>query len=167
MLWLKSKGHKVLGVELSLKAIESFSEENNLKFNQSEQNNFQVFDSKNLSIFQGDIFKLSEKNLEKVEAVFDRGCYIALSEKNRKKLAEIYCNKLAKGSKILLLNLEYGGASAEPPPHSISESELEENFAKHFQISKHLDEDVLEAKEHYKDAGMEWARDKVHILIKK
>ena len=84
MLWLKSKGHKVLGVELSLKAIESFSEENNLKFNQSEQNNFQVFDSKNLSIFQGDIFKLSEKNLEKVEAVFDRGCYIALSEKNRK-----------------------------------------------------------------------------------
>ena len=80
MLWLNSKGFKVIGVEFSQIAVEQFFSENNLTFTQTSDDLFNIYSHENITIYQGDYFDLSSHYLKSVKAVYDRASLIALPE---------------------------------------------------------------------------------------
>jgi len=56
LLWLAGRGHRVLGVELSEKAVEDFFREQQLQPQVSEQGDFKVYRADAIELWCGDFF---------------------------------------------------------------------------------------------------------------
>ena len=72
LIWLAEQGFQVVGVELSVLAAEAFFAENNLAAQQSQVDDFTLWQSENISIFCGDFFNLSTNILGEIDAVYDK-----------------------------------------------------------------------------------------------
>ena len=138
MLWLRDKGHTVIGVELSSIACESFFEENNLRFKKSGQKSFQIFEAENLKIFCGDLFELDTPDLIKVTRIYDRAALIALPIDLRTRYIEWNKILLRNASfrnefEILLITREEEGCT-QGPPFSITNNDVQRFYADAFEI---------------------------------
>lgn len=80
MIWLAGQGHEVVGVELSPIAVSAFFRENQLEAVRSRVGAFDQWQSGNLSILCGDYFSLTQKDLGRIDAVYDRASLTALAE---------------------------------------------------------------------------------------
>ena len=60
MKYLADRGYQVIGVEISDIAAKSFFKEHHLDFSRHEEHNFTVYKHRNISIYRGDFFNLSQ-----------------------------------------------------------------------------------------------------------
>ncbi|MDX3775465.1 thiopurine S-methyltransferase [Chromatiaceae bacterium AAb-1] len=127
MLYL-SAGIKVIGVELSAIACEQFCTENQLTATVTQFGEYQLFKSGNITLWQGDFFKLPDAVTSSCSLVYDRAALIALPDIMRTQ----YCRKLAAlfpaGATILLLTLEYPEEEKQGPPFCVREEEVKRLF---------------------------------------
>ncbi len=121
LLYLRDKVNKVIGVELSSKAINSFIEENNLQYEKKENKYFDFYKIDNIDFFVGDFFNLDIKSDNKVD-IFDRASLVALTSEQRIKYSEKI--KTILSGKMLLVTLEYPENEKKGPPFSVSEKEV-------------------------------------------
>jgi thiopurine S-methyltransferase len=135
MVYLASQGHFVVGVELSSIACGDFFKENRIPFSIKTVNDFTVYESKNISIWCGDFFKLPNSVWEKCCGSYDRAAYIALPSEARMKYAEEFRKKGKHNFEIFLVTVEYPKGTLQGPPFSIQEEEITKNF-KDFCIEK-------------------------------
>jgi len=136
MLWLREQGHLVFGIELSTKAVEAFFHENDIEPNVNETEHFIEYSSDKLTIFAGDYFKLSTKDLGQIHAVFDRAALIALPPQMRADYASHMASLLPAGAHILLITMQYPSGTIEGPPFSIEVDEVQSLYSEHFSIEK-------------------------------
>ena len=76
--WLLSQGYAIVGVELSLLAIEQLFEELDVTPEIAVADAFTHFQAPQLDLFVGDIFELQENTLGPVDAIYDRAALVAL-----------------------------------------------------------------------------------------
>ncbi|WP_130536789.1 thiopurine S-methyltransferase [Thiomicrorhabdus indica] len=138
MLWLKQQGHKVLGVELSQKALDEFLEENNLPEQPTNHPAFCGYELPEMRLLCGDFFHLSAEDCQDVKAIYDRAAIVALPPKMRKDYAAHLQEILPAGTKILMVIMEYDQSQMAGPPFSVKETEIAALFAD-YQI-EHLTE---------------------------
>ncbi|QCU90799.1 thiopurine S-methyltransferase [Thiomicrorhabdus sediminis] len=135
MLWLAQQGHKVLGVELSLQALDEFLQENTLpeaKPVQTESHcGYQLAD---MTLLCGDFFAVSAADCESIQAVYDRAALVALPPAMRQDYAQHLKNILPTGVKILLVTMEYDQGQLAGPPFSVTEAEVQHLFGEFCQI---------------------------------
>ncbi|WP_178862060.1 thiopurine S-methyltransferase [Thiomicrorhabdus cannonii] len=130
MLWLGEQGHKVLGVELSQKALDEFLDENKLRsVAPLVHAHFCGYRLSAMTLLCGDFFHLSAADCEEVGAVYDRAAIVALPPEMRKQYAAHLQAILPAGTKLLLVNLEYDQSLLNGPPFSVPESEICTLFA--------------------------------------
>ncbi|MBD3755003.1 MAG: thiopurine S-methyltransferase [Gammaproteobacteria bacterium] len=129
MLWLSGQGHKVLGVELSQKALDEFLDENKLISAPLVHAHFCGYQLAAMALLCGDFFHLSAADCEAVKAVYDRAALVALPPEMRKQYAAHLQTILPAGTKMLLVNLEYDQSLLNGPPFSVPESEIRQLFA--------------------------------------
>jgi len=95
MLWLHQQGYKVLGVELSEKAVIAFFEENNLPYEANASGSLQLFTgvdkAAGIRILAGDMFAMDNAQTAGVSALFDRAAMVAMPPEMRPQ----YVDKLA------------------------------------------------------------------------
>ena len=72
MIWLAAQGHEVIGVELSPIAARAFFSENRLRPVRRKVGNFTLWEHGKLSILCGDYFSLTQRDLGRIDAVYDR-----------------------------------------------------------------------------------------------
>jgi len=134
MVWLLTKGYKVVGCELSSKACIEFFTENNIPYEVTQRPAHKLFTSTDaqspIKIYCGDIFDLTENDIGQSSGVFDRAAYIALNNKQRQEYTMLL-GKLFNDSIILIETIQYDQSIVDGPPFSISFEELNQNFSKH------------------------------------
>lgn len=124
MVWLREKGHYVIGIELSTIAIEQFFETINEPFQTKQINGFSVFTNNQYEIWSGDIFQMNKKLFKPINAVYDRGSLIALPNTKRQQYVSHISYWLKDNGKILLKTAVYNQEEMQGPPYSVPEQEV-------------------------------------------
>jgi thiopurine S-methyltransferase len=125
MIWLRERGHRVLGIELSPLAVAAFFAENDLTPTRTRQGGFDVWETPDLRILCGNFFDLAAADLVGVRAVYDRAALVALPPEMRERYASHMSEIVEAGTRMLLLTLDYPQAEMEGPPFSVSPDEVD------------------------------------------
>lgn len=134
MLWLLDEGYQVFGIELSELAVQAFFQENQLQPVVQQRGKFTEYAIDELVIWVGDVFDLSVEDLANVDGWYDRAALVALPESLRSDYVELLKHKLPRGSKGLLITVEYPQGFRQGPPFSIPEDEVVAGFESRFRI---------------------------------
>lgn len=161
LTWLASRGHAVLGVELSAIAVEDFFREQELVAERARLDAYEVWRSGPLTILCGDFFALDRARAEAaaggpLAAWWDRAALIALPPAKRLLYAEQIARLTAPSARGLLVGFEYPQAEKEGPPFAVAESEVRALFAPpRFAPPEMLERDDLLAREpRYREQGL-------------
>ena len=128
ILYLKRQKLKVIGVEISKKAVEDFKRENKLKMKRKGSHYY----THHLNIWQDDFFHLDKKNIDS-DYLYDRAGLIALNPKQRKQYFEkINSLQIKRG---LIISIEYPQEKYPGPPYSVSEEEITKGL-KNYKVRK-------------------------------
>lgn len=167
MFWLAGQGYKVMGVELSSIAVKAFFAENQLDYEISNQDTFDIYRSPNIDLYCGDFFQLSKNMLEGTQAVFDRASLIALPPSLRKQYVAKLHDILPTDAKILLISMEYPQQQMDGPPFSVHEEEVFELYQDGFNVSRLECFDVLAHNERFKERGLTGMHECIYRIKKK
>jgi thiopurine S-methyltransferase len=114
MIWLAAQGHRVVGIELAAEAVRAFADENG--------------PIERVDLRCGDLFELDAAALGPIEGVFDRGSLVALPPPLRQRYAATLAALSPRGTRTLLVTMEYDQSKMAGPPHSVPESEVQALF---------------------------------------
>jgi thiopurine S-methyltransferase len=159
LLWLRSRFHEVIGVELVPQAVENFFAEHELTPAQDTVGPFQRFRHGNLTILQGDFFALEPPHLDHhpIEAVYDRASLIALPPELRERYVPHLEALLAPQAQILLIAIAYEEGKITGPPHSVAETEVHRLFDDKADISLLEAKNILPDSPNLQEQGASWA----------
>jgi len=132
--WLLSKGYRVAGVELSQTAIEQLFMELGLQPDISTVGPIAQWSARYLDIFVGDIFALTKKMLDPVDAVYDRAAFVALPESMRDRYT-VHLTEITGTAPQLLICYEYDQRVMEGPPFSVRNEEVARQYAHLYQVT--------------------------------
>jgi len=136
MLWLQQQGHEVLGIELSQQALDEFLIENKIVAEPVKHDQFCGYELDAMTLLCGDFFKLTAEDCSKIEAVYDRAAIVALPPKIRQDYVSHLRKVLSKGTKILMVTMEYDESKMKGPPFSVTEAEVRELFSEFARVEK-------------------------------
>lgn len=134
--YLLSCGFRVVGAELSEKAIEQLFDELGVRPDIVDIGGLKHYRADNLDIFVGDIFHVSRFLLGTVDAIYDRAALVALPPAMRKEYSK-HLMHLTETSPQLLITYEYDQTVVPGPPFSVSKDEVHEHYDAAYTV-KHL-----------------------------
>ena len=161
MLWLRSRGYRVLGVEISPLAVENFFRENDLTPEKRERGDFVEWEVDGLVILQGDFFNLTRDDLAGVSTVYDRASLVALPQEMRRDYADRLERILPAGADLLLVTLEYPQSQMQGPPFSVEEAEVRQLYAGRYDLRCCFELDVLAENPRFRERGLSRMVEKV------
>jgi thiopurine S-methyltransferase len=146
LLWLASRGDRVLGVELSRRAVDGFFADHALSPTVTEipeVRGLYRYRVDELEGLCGDFFDLTPALLGNIGAVYDRAALIALPPAQRARYAAHLDTLLNARVTRLLITLEYDQQRRSGPPFAVFPAEVEQLFGRHHRISELAQLDVL------------------------
>ena len=167
LMWLASQGHRVMGVELSEQAVESFFSEQNLTPRISQQGVFNVYQADLIEIWCGDFFGLDAEALDDCVALYDRAALIALPPLMRAQYAEHLNRFLRPGCQGLLITLDYDQAQKAGPPFAVTDEEVRVLLAEHWALQVLEEQDVLGESWKFVQDGVTRLEERVYQLTKR
>ena len=125
--WLMDQGMNVVGAELSELAINALFKDLGLQPIISQQGDLKHYQAKNIDMYVGDIFTLSENMLGTIHAVYDRAALVALPDTMRNQYSAHLIN-ITSAAPQLLITFEYDQSIMPGPPFSISAVEVKHHY---------------------------------------
>jgi len=132
--WLLAQGYHVAGAELSKVAIEDLFKQLNLTPSITKIGEITHYSATNIDMFVGDIFKVTQAMLGKVDAVYDRAALVALPDEMRKAYSA-HLMALANLVPQLLICFEYDQSVHAGPPFSICADEVNQHYQTHYDLT--------------------------------
>ena len=154
LAWLAGQGLRVLGVELSEKAVEAFFAERDLVPEITRQGAFTVYRSESIEIFCGDFFALTAQDLGDCRALYDRAALIALPEEMRRRYVAHLTAILPADCTALLVTLDYPQEQMDGPPFAVSDVLVHELYDAHWRIELLDAVDALEGNWKFIERGL-------------
>jgi len=167
LIWLSERAKRVIGAELSQKAVEDFFNENNLKPVITEHGPFIQYQNGNITILCGDFFQLTPADLDGCRFVYDRASLIAFPPIMRNAYVEKLNELLVNESQRLLVTLEYPQHEMCGPPFSVPLEEIRVYFSDQFDIKQLETKSILEKAQRFKDKGVTSMFEHVYVLNRK
>ncbi|MCP4869615.1 MAG: thiopurine S-methyltransferase [Proteobacteria bacterium] len=149
LIYLRSLGHEVVGVELSPIACEAFFEENALAHTREGER----FVGDGITLVCGDYF--APRDLPAFGAVYDRAALIAIPPSWRERYIATTRRLAAPGAPMLLLTLEYPSKDKSGPPFSIAPDLVRELYG-----SERVE--LLEQEDRSDQEGVKWGLEYLH-----
>lgn len=134
MAWFAARGHHVLGVEISQRAVEQFFAEQELTPQVDDSPLGRHYRAGNIEIICGDAFALDAPILADCNAVYDRAALIALPPDLRRRYVRELHAHLPSGCRGLLITLEYPRTEMDGPPFSIPEHEVRKLYGEQWNV---------------------------------
>lgn len=157
MIFLKERGHHVIGVEFSEIAILDFIRENNLSMQKSVEGEFAVWRGQGLTLYQGDFFNLTSEHFKDVTAAYDRASMVAFDPDERRRYAAFLKTHARQLQKLLVVVFNYG-AIPGGPPYSVINEEIEALYGDTFDL-KLLLEESFPLREALKERGAQFEKE--------
>ena len=126
--YLLSCGHEVVAIELNESAVLQLFDEMNATPNVIDLGDLKQYQAPNVTVYVGDIFKLTKDKLGAVDAVYDRAALVALPDAMRQRYAKLV-SELTDTAPQLLVAIEYDQSQHNGPPFSISETMVHEIYS--------------------------------------
>jgi len=165
LLWLRARGHAVLGVEISPIAVRDFFAENALIPQVTRQGAFERHEADGLAILCGDFFDLSPEALQGVAGVYDRASLIALPLELRTRYAQHSVAILPAAARTLLVTMEYPQDEMSGPPFAVREDEVRRLYDKRYSIFCLFAKDILAENPRFRERGLQALTEKVYRLV--
>lgn len=138
MLWLRRRGHEVVGVELSAIACRAFFEENELPYSERIQGRHRIFSGEGaglgLELICGDLFALDSEQVGPIQAWYDRAAVVALPGAKWSAYAGLLASLLPSGAPGLMVTFEYPQQEREGPPFSVGIDDVTRYFGGSFEV---------------------------------
>ena len=112
-----------------------------------------IYQADNLTVYVGDFFQLTEKELAGTALVYDRAAIVALPLEMRKD----YSNKMKQicgQAKQVLMTLEYDQEVMAGPPFSVTKQEVKEHYADQYALTEVIRRDIIEQEPRFKQKGL-------------
>jgi len=132
--WLLSRGHAVVGAELSELAVQQLFVELGIEPSVAEIGYARHYRGEQIDIFAGDIFHVSREMLGPVDAVYDRAALVALPEEMRPRYAA-HLKEITAHAPQLLICYEYDQAVMPGPPFSVSSQEVHRHYGESYRLT--------------------------------
>jgi thiopurine S-methyltransferase len=162
LAWLAGRGHQVLGVELSEKAIEEFFSEHQVQPQISEKGAFKVYRSDAIELWCGDFFALTTSDVADCTAIYDRAALIALPAPMRERYAAHLQRILPQDVYGLLITLDYDQAQISGPPFAVGDDEVQRLLGDVWQVQVLEEQDVLGESGKFLQAGVTRLEERVY-----
>lgn len=125
--WLLSNGFRVVGVELSERAIEQLFAELDVTPDITDLGHLKCYSTQDIEIYVGDIFELSRQQLGPVDAIYDRAALVALPQDMRSRYTA-HLREITNTSPQLLICFEYDQNLMDGPPFSIGPDKVSSQY---------------------------------------
>ncbi|MHA3737480.1 thiopurine S-methyltransferase [Pseudomonas sp. Eth.TT006] len=162
LAWLAGRGHQVLGVELSQKAIEDFFAEHLVTPQVRDKGPFKVYRAEAIELWCGDFFALTAEDLKECAALYDRAALIALPPAMRERYAAHLQQILPSAVQGLLITLDYDQAQMPGPPFAVGDDEVQRLLGGVWQLQMLEEQDVLEESGKFVQAGVTRLEERVY-----
>jgi len=171
MLWLAQRGMRVLGVDVSAIAIESFLAENHLHARTrggADGTHYEITNAPGgeIEIINGDAFALDADAVAQCNAFYDRAALIAMPAPMRRRLVDELYAQLPAGSAGLLITLAYPGNEMEGPPFSVDDAEIHDLFDGRWQVDRLEYRDILASQPSFSEQGVSALHTGVYALTR-
>ena len=164
MLWLRSQGHEVIGVEISPVAVKAFFSENALTPTVEKTGKFQRWECDGIVILLGDFFDLIAEDLGHIDAVFDRASLVALPPEMRRHYAQHLREILPQSVSMLLVTMQYDQNQMKGPPFAVETEEVSGLYADFYRLDCRFTLDVLAENPKFRDRGITRMEERVFLL---
>ncbi len=162
LAWLAGRGHRVLGIELSEKAIEDFFSEHRIEPDISENGAFKVYRGDAIELWCGDFFALTASDVADCTALYDRAALIALPAPMRERYAAHLQQILPQGVQGLLITLDYDQTQMPGPPFAVGDDEVQRLLECVWQVEVLEEQDVLSESGKFLQAGVTRLEERVY-----
>ncbi|QZD69626.1 MULTISPECIES: thiopurine S-methyltransferase [unclassified Pseudomonas] len=163
LLWLAGRGHRVLGVELSEKAVEDFFREQQLQPQISEEGSFKVYRAGAIELWCGDFFSLTAADVAGCTALYDRAAVIALPQAMRERYAA-HLQGLLPTCRGLLVTLDYDQSQMPGPPFSVDDAEVQRLLGSAWRVEMLEEQDILGDSWKFVQAGVTRLEERVYRI---
>jgi len=168
LLWLHERGHPVIGVELSEKAVRAFFEENALSHRHRPDGHFERWSGRGaaagIELLVGDFFELAPTDLDGVGAVYDRASLIAMNDALRGRYARHLAHLLPVDCDGLLVTIDYDPSRMQGPPFPVPAATVHDLLGEAFDIDELAHYSGAERLGNLADRGLESLDERVHRL---
>lgn len=164
ILWLRAQGHEVIGVEISVLAVEAFFAENGLHASVTKHDTFSIYQTAGIQLYCGDFFQLTSEDMAGVSAVFDRASLIALPPPMRSAYATHMQTILASGVKTLLITFDYPQHEMQGSPFSVKEPEVRTLYEKTGEVRLLYSADILDKEPRFRDKGITQLQERIFLV---
>jgi thiopurine S-methyltransferase len=164
MIWLRDRGHRVLGVELSPMAVEQFFDESGLQPTVHESSAGRHFVAGDIELICGNVFDLGASELADCAGVYDRAALIALPADMRQRYSAHLSHSLPSHCRMLLITLDYVQEEMEGPPFAVGADEVDALHSPDWQVSVLEQIDSLAQEPGFADRGMSALQTTVYRL---
>lgn len=120
---------KVTGNELSAIACRDFFLENKIAFSQQTFGDFERFACQQLSLLQGDFFKLYASTIDPIDWIYDRAALIALPTEMQQAYVQHLKTFFTPNTRLFLVTLEFPKDQLAGPPFSIDSADVKRLFS--------------------------------------
>ncbi len=132
--WLRERGYRVVGVELSGLAIGELFEELGETPEVAEQGGWKHYRVEGIDIHEGDFFDLTAQRLGPVAAVYDRAALVALPAAMRVRYVA-HLRRVTGTAPQLLITFEYDQTRLDGPPFSVDAAEVQALHGAHYTLA--------------------------------
>ncbi len=168
LLWLHQQGHEVLGIELSVIAVEAFFDENDLSYERVDDDQFSRFSgtgsAHGITLLAGDFFGLTPSHVASCNLFYDRASLIAMNPEMRAAYAHHLATLLPPGAQGLLLAISYDQDRMKGPPFSVSDENARQLLGDGFDIIELALFAGPERVGNLRDRGLETLDERVYLL---
>lgn len=128
LLYLSMKGHSVVGVEFSAKAVKEFFEENKISYSTTTVSEMTLYENneKRIKIYCGDFFKFCDISEKDFDGVWDRGSLEAIDQSMREEYASIMKSVVRTGAGYVV---EISDRTSGGPPFNVPVDDIKKIFS--------------------------------------
>ena len=144
MAWLASRGHEVLGVELSPIAVSQFFAEQSLEPGIVRAADGVHHEAAGIELVCGDVFALDARSLERCAGLYDRAALIALPAPLRERYVWDVHSRLPSGCRGLLVTLDYPPSEKQGPPFTVDADEVHRLYGRDWHVELLERRDILD-----------------------
>ncbi|HEX4241835.1 MAG TPA: thiopurine S-methyltransferase [Steroidobacteraceae bacterium] len=167
LVWLRERGHEVLGVEISTIAIEAFCLENGvLARRRACDADMDRFEADGYALYRGDLFALTLDDVRDVAGVYDRASLMSWPPELRSRYVDALTRLTSTGAITLLVVLEYAPSEMPGPPFSVSAVDLDALYGGNHSIGELSRRDILNNEPRLRAKGLTRLQQVCYRLIR-
>lgn len=170
MLWL-AEHFNVIGAELSDIACRDFFAEKSISVNPhlivnpESKVEFKQYTHENITLWQGDFFKLDSEQLPNFNWIYDRAAIIALPESMQQNYASHLASFIDEHTYLFLISLEFPQDELTGPPFAIYEHDVERLFSG-FNIECIAEHELVDKVFAQRQFDVSYLKEKVYLISK-